>query len=97
MTENSRTPQILGNSLYFICTVCGPKAEDALLYASRTDGPFEHCAEKRVAEKFFKRHELCGGTRDHFRLGMLRMADLDAPVDPATNIKGAVKLALVKS
>ena len=96
MTENSRTPQILGNSLYILCTVCGANASDALLYASRTDGQYEHCAEKRVAEKFFKRHEKCGGTKDHFRLGMARAADLDLPVDPTTNVKGAVKLALVK-
>jgi hypothetical protein len=96
MTDNSRTPQILGNSMYFICTVCGANQSDALLYATRFDGPFEHCAERRAAEKFFKKHELCGGTRDHFKLAMLRANDLDAPVDPATNVKGAVKLALVK-
>lgn len=97
MIENSRTPQILGNTIYVVCTVCGPMASDALLYAQRTDGAYEHCAEKRVAEKWFKRHEKCGGTKDHFRLGMGRAADLDCTVDPATNVKGAVKLALVKS
>lgn len=97
MTENSRTPQILGNSLYVICTVCGPEIANALLLAQRSEGSYENCPESRAAVKFFKRHELCGGTRDHFKLAMGRVANLDAPVDPATNIKGAVKLALVKA
>ena len=98
MTENTKHPQIRGNQLYVICTVCGPNVTDALLLASRDQGAFEKCPERRAAEKFFVRHEKCGGTRDHFKLALGHLADLDCTVvDPTTNIKGAVKLALVKS
>jgi hypothetical protein len=96
MIENTKHPPLRGNQLYVICTVCGPNVTDALLLASREDGPFENCPEKRAAEKFFKRHEKCGGTKDHFKLALGHFADLDCIVDPTTNIKGAVKLALVK-
>src|SRR5580658_8978125 len=89
---NTKHPQLIGNQLYVICTVCGPEIANTLHLAARTDGPFQNCAEKRVAEKFFKRHETCGGTKDHFKLALGHAADLDLVVDPATNVKGAVKL-----
>lgn len=100
MTDNTKHPAIEpGNTMYIVCTICGPMAMDALLFASRTDAGFENFPSERKLQRFFETHAKCGGTRDHFRLGMARGPDLDlnAVVDPATNIKGAVKLALVKA
>jgi hypothetical protein len=100
MTDNTKHPTIEpGNTLYIVCTVCGPMALDALLLASRLEAGFENFPDKRKLERFFEIHAKCGGTRDHFRLGMARGADLDLNpvIDPATNVKGAVKLALVKA
>lgn len=98
MTENSKHPRLRGNQLFVICTVCGADVANALRMGQRDDSGYESMPEARVAQKFFTRHADCGGTRDHFKLAMLHVADHDKLeyVDPATNIKGAVRLALVK-
>jgi hypothetical protein len=96
---NSKHPRVGGNELFIICTVCGPDISNSLRVAERRAAGFEHSLlERRDAEKFFAHHASCGGTRDHYKLAMLKVADWDANeiVDPATNIKGAVRLALVK-
>jgi hypothetical protein len=99
MTGNTKHPRVRGNQLYIICTVCGPEIANALLLGMRDEGAYEGAPAPRAAEKFFSRHETCGGTRDHYKLAMGHPADWDALefVDPASDIRGAVKLALVKS
>src|ERR1700689_416946 len=95
---NSKHPRVEGNELFIICTVCGPDIAQSLRIARRTDGPYGHFADRRDLDKFFEKHADCGGTRDHWKLAMGREANYDANeiVDPATNLKGAVRLALVK-
>lgn len=99
MIENTKHPRVRGNQLYVICTICGPEVANALLMGTRDEAGYENAPERRAAEKFFQRHASCGNTRDHFKLAMGHSADYDALeyVDPATNIHGAVKLALVKA
>jgi hypothetical protein len=97
--ENSKHPRVTGNQLFIVCTVCGPEISNSLRVAERREAGFDHALlDRRDAEKFFSHHASCGGTRDHFKLAMLRVADYDAVefVDPTTNLKGAVRLALVK-
>ena len=99
MTDSSKYPRVGGNQLYLICTICGNEAANALLLADRKiDSGYGAIADRRNLDRFFDRHAKCGGTRDKFKLALGKSADWDMGevVDPATNIKGAVRLALVK-
>jgi hypothetical protein len=96
---NSKHPRVGGNQLYVICTVCGPEVANSLFLADRKiDRHYGAIADLRGMNKFFDRHATCGDTYDHFKMAMGHPAGWDAVefVDPATNLKGAVRLALVK-
>jgi hypothetical protein len=93
------THGVSGNKLFFVCTVCGPSTEQALEFARRKNAGYERILDRRLIEDWFDRHAECGGTRDHFKMGMTHNPDWDAAqlVSPDSNVKAAVRLALVKS
>jgi hypothetical protein len=96
---NSKHPRVGGNQMYIFCSVCGPEVANTLMLAERPiDSGFTAIQHQRSVQKFLDRHAACGGTRDKFKLALGHPAEWDAVefVDPTTNLKGAVRLALVK-
>lgn len=85
-----------GNRLYLVCAA--HPAESSIMLGKRLQSAYGRPPSASELDKWFDEHATCVGAPDCFKLAYAKPQnwDVDPPVDPATDIKAAVKLALVK-
>ncbi len=85
-----------GNRLYLVCSA---HPEDSkIMLGKRLQGAYGRAPGNTELNKWFDEHAQCLNAPDCFRLAYENQMnyDVDVPADPATNLKAAVKLAIVK-
>jgi hypothetical protein len=88
-----------GNKLFLVCTICGPESQHSLELARRKNAAYEKVMDRRNIEAWFEKHAHPDCGYDHFKLGMHANPDWDKaiPASPDSDVKAAVRLALIKS
>ena len=86
-----------GNRLYLVCTAHAEPAH-ALMLGKRLQTAYGRAPGAHEMNTWFDEHSQCPGAPDCFRIAYQNPQnhDVDPPADPATDVKAAVKLALVK-
>jgi hypothetical protein len=86
-----------GNRLYLVCTAHQEESK-ALMLGKRLQSAYGRAPGAHEMNSWFDEHAQCPGAPDCFRIAYAKSQnhDVDITVDPATNVKAAVKLALVK-
>lgn len=75
------------------------RPESGICLGKRLESGYYRPPSTQEMQHFFDEHEGCGGPHfDHFKLAFDQTPDYQANplADPATDVKAAVKLALVK-
>lgn len=85
-----------GNRLYLVCAAHPDKS--AIMLGKRLQTTYGRAPSAHELNAWFDEHEKCPGAPDCFKLayGHPINHDVDPIADPATSVKAAVKLALVK-
>lgn len=86
-----------GNRIYLVCTAHQQESK-SLMLGKRLNGAYGRPPSAHEINAWFDEHANCPGAPDCFKLAYQQPQnyDVDPPADPATNVKAAVKLALVK-
>ena len=87
-----------GNRIYLVCNA-HPDVEHGIMLGMRRGSEFFKGPMGQHLNDWFDTHAKCLTEPDHYRIAYAQPLnhDIDPYVDPATNLKAAVKLALVKS
>lgn len=87
-----------GNRLYLVCTAHEQEGA-ALMLGKRLNGAYGRPPSAHEINAWFDEHANCLGAPDCFRLAYQKAQnyDVDPVADPKTDLKAAVKLALVKA